>query len=222
MSRDDKAEARRKAILAAAAELFDARGYAATTVEEVAARAGIAKGSVYNYFRSKDDLFAQLFTATSATDEADANRLFDGRACAAEKVEGLLDFWFSRLEEHKRLGRLTLEFWAAAARSPHGGDLSELLQGAYGRWLDRVAQIIARGAAEGQFAPDLDPRATATWLIGVMHGLLVEMILNVGVDVDSAFLGRLKRAVLAALGGGSTGLQGGRDEGLRDAPPTAQ
>ena len=52
---------RRQAIIAAAQEAFDAHGYAATTIDEVAAKAGISKGNIYNYFRSKEELFEQVF-----------------------------------------------------------------------------------------------------------------------------------------------------------------
>lgn len=55
-SPDDK-EARRRALLAAAWERFRATEYEAITVAEVAARAGLAKGTVYLYFRTREELF---------------------------------------------------------------------------------------------------------------------------------------------------------------------
>ena len=53
---------RREEILAAAEKVFEANGYAAATIDAVAAAAGVAKGSIYNYFKSKQDLFTQLFS----------------------------------------------------------------------------------------------------------------------------------------------------------------
>jgi AcrR family transcriptional regulator len=200
MSVADQTESRRKAILNAAMALFDRQGYAATTMEEVAAGAGISKGSVYNYFQSKQDLFAQLFTATNADDETEAAYLFDGSLEPTAAIEGLLDFWYTSLERHLRVGRLTLEFWAAAAREERNGPLAELLQGTYRGWLDWIAPVIANGVVTGEFQTDLDPRAAATLLVGVLHGLLLQLILNLGVTVDDEFLPSLKQAVLAALG----------------------
>jgi len=52
-----KSERRRQAILDVASELFRAQGYAATSMSEIAARLGGSKGTLYNYFRSKEDLF---------------------------------------------------------------------------------------------------------------------------------------------------------------------
>jgi AcrR family transcriptional regulator len=54
---------RRDAILAAALEEFSARGFEATRLDDVAARAGIAKGTIYLYFRDKETLFQELIRA---------------------------------------------------------------------------------------------------------------------------------------------------------------
>src|ERR1700687_1631722 len=51
---------RREAITAAALEEFSARGFAATRLDDVARRAGVAKGTIYLYFRDKESLFQEL------------------------------------------------------------------------------------------------------------------------------------------------------------------
>ena len=51
---------RREAILAAALEEFSASGFAATRLDDVAKRAGVAKGTIYLYFRDKESLFQEL------------------------------------------------------------------------------------------------------------------------------------------------------------------
>jgi AcrR family transcriptional regulator len=57
---DDHAQTRRQEILQAAAELFAEKGYQRTSVREIAARAGIAPGTIYLYFDSKGDLLIGL------------------------------------------------------------------------------------------------------------------------------------------------------------------
>jgi AcrR family transcriptional regulator len=54
---------RREAIVAAALEEFAARGFAATRLDDVARRAGVAKGTIYLYFRDKESLFQELVRA---------------------------------------------------------------------------------------------------------------------------------------------------------------
>jgi AcrR family transcriptional regulator len=61
-SRADKSAFRREAILAGALEEFAARGFAAARLEDVAARAGVGKGTIYLHFRDKEALFQELVT----------------------------------------------------------------------------------------------------------------------------------------------------------------
>ena len=61
-NRAEKSEARRQAIVTAALEEFCARGFAATRIEDVAARAGVAKGTIYLHFDDKQALFREIVT----------------------------------------------------------------------------------------------------------------------------------------------------------------
>jgi AcrR family transcriptional regulator len=61
-SRQGRGE-RREAIIAAALEEFSVRGFAATRLDDVARRAGVAKGTIYLYFRDKESLFQELVRA---------------------------------------------------------------------------------------------------------------------------------------------------------------
>ena len=61
--RKERSAARRDAILSAALEEFSARGFEATRLDDVARRAGIAKGTIYLYFRDKESLFQELIRA---------------------------------------------------------------------------------------------------------------------------------------------------------------
>ena len=63
VARTAKAAARREAILAAALDEFSARGFAAARLDDVAARAGVAKGTIYLHFDDKETLFQELVRA---------------------------------------------------------------------------------------------------------------------------------------------------------------
>jgi AcrR family transcriptional regulator len=62
-TRNAKAAARRDAIFDAALEEFSARGFAAARLDDVAERAGVAKGTIYLYFADKESLFQELIRA---------------------------------------------------------------------------------------------------------------------------------------------------------------
>src|SRR6266851_9562359 len=59
--REAQGDATRLALVTAARGLFGERGYAATSIEEVAARAGVTKGAVYHHFGGKANLFQEVY-----------------------------------------------------------------------------------------------------------------------------------------------------------------
>src|ERR687887_2418581 len=59
-ARAQRSAARREAILAAALDEFSAQGFAATRLDDVARRAGVAKGTIYLHFQDKETLFQEL------------------------------------------------------------------------------------------------------------------------------------------------------------------
>jgi AcrR family transcriptional regulator len=60
VSQAERREATIRDICASARKLFGAHGFAATTIDEIAAQAGVAKGAVYHHFPSKEDVFARV------------------------------------------------------------------------------------------------------------------------------------------------------------------
>jgi len=60
-TQSERTEATRAALLAAGRELFGMRGFASTSIEELASAAGVTRGALYHHFESKEDLFAAVF-----------------------------------------------------------------------------------------------------------------------------------------------------------------
>ena len=118
-------------ILTAAGKVFSEKGYAAATVEEIAESAGVAKGSVYNYFSSKQELFTALFIGMIRQDEDAEEELFSRDLSAKEKLDLHMDHWGQRFGEYQKIGRLVLEFWTTAAAEedgPFGAELGRVYE----------------------------------------------------------------------------------------------
>jgi AcrR family transcriptional regulator len=64
--RERQAEATRQLLVTVARQLFTERGYAATSIEEIIQRAGVARGALYHHFSGKDALFAAVYDAVQA------------------------------------------------------------------------------------------------------------------------------------------------------------
>ena len=88
-------EARPAELLAAALELFVARGYAATRLDDVAAKAGVSKGTVYLYFTSKEDLFkAVVREGLVPLLERGEAMVAQHRGSAAQLIRELVQGWW--------------------------------------------------------------------------------------------------------------------------------
>jgi AcrR family transcriptional regulator len=186
---------KRDMILAAAGRLFDASGYAVTTMEAVAEDAGIAKGSIYNYFRSKHDLFVAVFSQAMATVEAEAERLLAEALPAEVKLDRFIEGWFRHLQHFRNTGRLVLEFWTAVVRERDPASRDMGFAQFHGRWRRRVASLLSQGVESGEFGHWVDPNVGAALLLALMHGLAVQSVLDLETQLDENMLFRLREAV---------------------------
>ncbi len=189
---------RKGEILAAAEAVFAACGYAATTMEAVAAKAGIAKGSVYNYFQSKEALFEQVFTKAVSLLEADALGILSEPISASERLSRFLDYRCERLEDCSHIGRLVLEFWATAAREQQGA-LATTLREIFTRWRGRITEVLVEGVDNGEFTLQFDPPFVAALLLGLLDGIELESLLGFGPELNDQYRAALKESVLSAL-----------------------
>jgi TetR/AcrR family fatty acid metabolism transcriptional regulator len=196
---DEALADKKKAILAAAQMVFEANGYAHTTMDSVAIKAGTAKGSLYNYFNSKQDLFAQVCRQAFLQDEADVQHIVSEPVPASEKLEKFLDYVFARLPDYTKIGRLILEFWAAAARSERHGNLSVMMQEMHQRGRDVIARIVAEGIESGEFIREIDPMVAAVLINSVIRGIIIQLIFDLSIQVDDDFVSALKRGLLRSL-----------------------
>ncbi len=199
MRTESEASPRRAAIIAAAEKVFDANGYAATTMAAIAAQAGIAKGSIYNYFESKQDLFTQVCVSALDVNEADLDRLVAGPASAPDKIRAVLDRWHERLGRYARVGRLILEFWATAAREKRRNALPETLEKLCTEGEQQVRTILEQGIRAGEFSRQVNAGAASAMIMAVLRGITVQAAV-LGEEVDAELVAELKRGLLAGLG----------------------
>jgi AcrR family transcriptional regulator len=134
--RSEVPDAARERIVAAAVDLFAARGYGEVTVSDVAAQAGTAKGSVYRHFESKEALFA------AAVESVVAGVVGDVRA-AAGRAGGRLDppaAMVALVMSAKPGFMLLLELTAGSLRGQPGH--RELADGALTCFVDGVGPVL--------------------------------------------------------------------------------
>src|SRR3974390_2782572 len=96
--RERRKEARPGELLQAALELFVEKGFAATRSEEVAARAGVSKGTLFLYFPSKEELFKAVVRENISGRFAEWNEEFESfQGSSVDMVRYCLNVWWERI-----------------------------------------------------------------------------------------------------------------------------
>ena len=157
--------ARPEEITAAALEQFVERGYAGTRLEDVAARAGISKGTLYLYFENKEDLFKAVVREGLVSPIAEIRGVVDQfEGSTFELLRMMLSGWWERVGATRVSGIPKLIFAEA-------GNFPELAR----FYVDEVVTpghevivaIVKRGVARGDFRA-LDPEYAAHMIAAPM------------------------------------------------------
>jgi TetR/AcrR family transcriptional regulator, fatty acid metabolism regulator protein len=164
---------KREAILKAATQVFAQRGFFHSQVADVARAAGIAAGTVYLYFRSKDDLLVSIFERTMketlAEGEATIGTVKDPR-------ERLLRIARLHLERMGRDRDLAIVFQVELRQSTK---FMERFSSTYLRdYLGVIRDTIAEGQRTGAFRPDFNPTIAAKALFGALDEMATNWILT--------------------------------------------
>ncbi|MEW2380804.1 TetR family transcriptional regulator [Micromonospora sp. NPDC047707] len=163
--RSRRREDTRQRLFEAAVELIAEQGYSATTVDDIAARAGVAKGTVYYNFQSKTVLFEELLRHGIGLLTAEFRAAVAGlppREALAALVRAELEY----IRRYRAFAQLLLsEMWRT------NREWQQTLRLLRGEAIEVIAETVRAGVASGDLPADLDVRTASSALFGV--GLVV-------------------------------------------------
>ncbi len=99
---------KRSQIIRAAARVFAAKGFHLAKVEEIASDAGVGKGTVYEYFSSKKELFQEMFKSSSMFYLETFRLKLAGEKTIAEKLSQIVTLHLQFIDQHKDIGKILL------------------------------------------------------------------------------------------------------------------
>ncbi len=171
-ARTDKTD-KRDALLRAAIETFAARGFFNAQVADVARTAGVAAGTVYLYFRGKDDLLISVFEKTMK------EAIAAGRAHIApvsDPLAQLRTIARLHLDRMSRDRNLAIVFQIELRQSTK---FMERFSATHLReYLGIIRDVIARGQTQGVFRKELNPTLAAKLLFGMLDEMATNWILS--------------------------------------------
>lgn len=170
---------RKETIVTAAMAVFARKGYAAARMVDVALAAGIGKGTIYEYFPSKEALFFATFEYLMTRTGLQMKALAAGSTGSASTrlsamAEAVLTAWIPHLDIYG----LVLEFWSATTTSPQRQRFKTAFQKAYTDFRKTVAALIQAGMDSREFHHREDAGNLAAALIGSWDALLLQAWLD--------------------------------------------
>lgn len=185
-------DARRRQLSELAVEVIAERGYQQTTLEEIARRAGVTKGAIHYYFRSKQDLIQA--TIRWISERAHAYFVPRVEACSTtpEKLVAFISASFEYMAQNRSYHVALLDLWGSYKTQEEKKALHENEYRHDRRWL---AEMIQAGVAQGELACAA-PESLATLVLAMVDGVMVQWVF----DEESVDLGQCQRQALALLG----------------------
>ncbi|WP_194814693.1 TetR/AcrR family transcriptional regulator [Nocardia sp. XZ_19_385] len=159
--------ARQEEILDAAAKVFARKGFAASRIEDVAAEAGIAKGSVYLYFESRNALLAGVFDSYAVKSAQVLAEL--GTGSALDRLSRLIRATIHMLAAHPDHARVLLDVWASNPPI----DMATT----YREYRSAIADLLFEAAAEGELRAGIGANH-AVVIVGAIEGCLVQALVD--------------------------------------------
>lgn len=141
-------------IIQNALVLFSRKGYSETTIDDIVEAARMSKGSIYSYFKSKEEIFLAI-----AEDRFNKRhyliKAFEEDMPSRDKVKKYIEWVLFGLFEEENLlnARFTFEFWTVASRSK---SISDTARKRYNMFYEDLSLILKEGIERGEFKDDTD------------------------------------------------------------------
>ena len=168
-------EEKRERILEAAAAIFARRGFSGAVMADIAEEAGIGKGTLYEYFDSKEDLFFAVFEWFGRQTGAEAKVGISALGgSAAERLIALSESVMASWSDMKDLFSLVMEFWSASTSSRMRKRFQAAFRAFYREYREIVSALIREGMTRGEFRAGVDAEAMAASLVGAWDALCLQ------------------------------------------------
>ena len=190
-------EKRKAQILKAALTSFARKGYHQATMDDIVQEAGLSKGGVYWHFKSKKELFMELFQSLLGDTGAMMLASMSSAASAREKLDAALGMLtaFATADEFKEIMPLMIDIWAQNIQDP---EINEVAMGIYHQFLRPLVQLLQEGIASGEFKP-INAGAYASIIMALYDGLMVQWIIDQSLVDWDAITETINNTLVAGL-----------------------
>jgi TetR/AcrR family fatty acid metabolism transcriptional regulator len=165
--------AKHQQIIDAAIRVFARNGYYNSRVSDIAREAGIASGTIYLYFKTKDEILVTMFREKMAAWVAQVRREIAAEPDAIHKVRQLVALHLRVLEEHPDLAEVVQVELRQGHKFFRGASAHEV-----SAYFELIGEILQEGIAAGQFRQDLPVKIATKVLFGAMDQVATSWVLG--------------------------------------------
>jgi TetR/AcrR family fatty acid metabolism transcriptional regulator len=160
-------------IIEAAVRVFARKGYYNSRVSDIAREAGIAAGTIYLYFRTKDDILVTLFRDKMAQFVGSLHKAIADEPDAVSKLSRLIRLHFEMLEEDPQLAEVVQVELRQGQKFFRGASSHEIAS-----YFALITSVLEEGVAEGRFRAGLPVKVTTKALFGAMDQMATSWVLG--------------------------------------------
>ncbi|MCK5004404.1 MAG: TetR/AcrR family transcriptional regulator [Candidatus Aminicenantes bacterium] len=166
-------------IILAALKVFAEKGLSNSTIKEIADRAGIGKGTIYEYFKDKNEIIHSSFFYFQKFFEVDMENILLSKENGASKLKNLMKSIMSITKsDNKEYLDLMFDFWAEGIKGHEKGVMLTEMNKFYKSYRKLFEDVLSEGIEDGSIRKDIDPFETSSIIIGTLDGVMVQWILD--------------------------------------------
>ena len=165
-------ENRRNTILKAARRLFFDRGFKAVTVDSIAAKSEVSKGSIYLCFESKEEIYAQILIADNLALYERIKNFSSIEASAAQLLQEFARIYVNYFLNDKELFRILMTFMMQTSQMYLTEKQSAELIKSTNENIMVISEIIQKGIDSGEFSPISNIRQMQNAIWGTLNGVI--------------------------------------------------
>lgn len=194
--KEERREKRREEILQAAEGLFLTKGIHQTKIIDIAKACELGKGTLYFYFKSKDEIVWQLLKKYSTEEHAAGIAYVEEQSGTGyEMIERYLSLFSKHLIESYSVSSPSFQYRAYMASMVAAGDLTDIMKEEYiamsSRNLSSIVKILEIGIKDGSIRETIEPESVGN-AIGTAFGNYFRYVIGLKASFDGAYIEEAK------------------------------
>ena len=159
-------------IIHQAADLFNRKGYAGSSIADIMQATGLKKGGIYNHFKSKDELALEAFDYASSLTRQKIWQAVKQKRNAKERLQAMMSCYLDFIDNPPIAGGCPLLNTAIESDDTHPA-LRDRTRNAMDSWRSLISRIVQTGIKKGEINSQIEPDLVATILISTIEGAVM-------------------------------------------------